>query len=239
MQANGTDEDDPMTMAKALHLRFIAFALLAMLAAPAAQAASDQQDLVDQARITLDDVKKDKSFGNTQTLLKRAKAVLIVPSLFKGGFFVGGEGGSGVYLVRQANGNWSYPAFYTLASASFGLQIGAETSELMLIILTDKANQAFMSNEFKLGVGANLAIVTLGAGAEAATTSNMNADIVVWASSTGAYAGLTLNGSVIKPRTEYNAAYYGKAELPADIVLHNQVKNPQADALRKTLASLG
>ncbi|HLN24903.1 MAG TPA: lipid-binding SYLF domain-containing protein [Patescibacteria group bacterium] len=228
-----------MTLAKALHVTFIACALLTGLATAPARAASEQQDLIDKARITLDDVKKDKEFGNTQSLLKRAKAVFIVPSLFKGGFFVGGEGGSGVFLVRQSDGSWSYPAFYTLASASFGLQIGAETSELVLIVLSDKANRAFMSDEFKVGVDAGLAIVTLGSGAEAATTSNMKADIVVWSSSTGAYAGLTLNGSVIKPRMEYNAAYYGKTESPADIVLHGAAKNPQADSLRKTLASLG
>ena len=95
-----------------------AIAALAIFVAPMAMAASDAQNLVDKARITLDDVKKDKEFGNTQQLLRRAKAVLIVPSLFKGGFFVGGEGGSGVLLTREPDGAWSYPAFYTLASAS-------------------------------------------------------------------------------------------------------------------------
>jgi lipid-binding SYLF domain-containing protein len=225
-------------MAKALSLKlFVLAALTLFVAAPAAHAASEQQDLVDKARLTLDDVKKDKEFGTTVTLLKRAKAVLIVPSLFKGGFFVGGEGGTGVLLTREGKAAWSNPAFYTLASASFGLQIGAEESELVLIVLTDKAKQAFMKDEFKLGVDAGLAVVTLGSSAEAATTGNLNADIVVWTSSTGAYAGLTLNGSVIKPRDSYNEAYYGRPESPAEIVNQQQATNPQSEPLRKTLGS--
>jgi lipid-binding SYLF domain-containing protein len=220
--------------------RTMAGALLAltMLAAPTARAASDEQNLVDRARITLDDVKRDKEFGNAAQLLKRSKAVMIVPSLFKGGFFVGGEGGTGVLLSRQPNGEWSYPAFYTLASASFGLQIGAEESELVLIALSDKAKQAFMKDEFKLGADAGLAVVTLGANAEAATTANLNADIVVWASSTGAYGGLTLNGSIIKPRDSYNEEYYGRAASPSVITAGTGVTNRAADPLRHTLKGL-
>jgi len=220
--------------------KMMAGALLAltMVAAPAARAASDEQNLVDRARITLDDVKRDKEFGNAGQLLKRAKAVMIVPSLFKGGFFVGGEGGTGVLLTRQPGGEWSYPAFYTLASASFGLQIGAEESELVLIALSDKAKQAFMRDEFKLGADAGLAVVTLGANAEAATTANLNADIVVWASSSGAYGGLTLNGSIIKPRDTYNEEYYGRAASPAVITAGTGVANRAADPLRGTLKAL-
>jgi lipid-binding SYLF domain-containing protein len=211
---------------------------LVLLAAPLAHAATDEQNLVDRARITLDDVKRDKEFGNTRELLKRAQAVLIVPSLLKGGFFVGGEGGTGVLLTRRPDDSWSYPAFYTMASASFGLQIGAQESELVLIALTDKAKRAFMQDEFKIGGEAGLAVVTLGASAEAATTANLNADIVVWASSTGAYAGLTLNGSVIKPRDTYNTDYYGKPSSP-QMITTDAVSNRAADPLRATLRSLG
>jgi len=215
-----------------------AIAALTLFAAPMAMAASDAQNLVDKARITLDDVKRDKEFGNTQHLLKRAKAVLIVPSLFKGGFFVGGEGGTGVLLSREPDGNWSYPAFYTMASASFGLQIGAQESELVLIALSEKAKQAFMRDEFKIGAEAGLAVVTLGASAEADTTANLNADIVVWASSTGAYGGLTLNGSIIKPRDSYNEEFYGKAASPMTITSGHAVTNRAADPLRVTLRTL-
>lgn len=215
-----------------------ALIVLTLFSGSAARAASDEQNLVDQARITLDDVRKDKEFGNTKELLHRAKAVLIVPSLFKGGFFVGGEGGTGVLLVKQSGGGWSYPAFYTLASASFGLQIGAQQSELVLIALTDKAKNAFLKDEFKLGAEAGLAVVTLGAEAEAATTSNLNADIVAWSSSSGAYAGLTLNGSVIKPRDSYNESYYGRKPSLAYNVVAGAASNAGANGLRTTLENL-
>jgi lipid-binding SYLF domain-containing protein len=221
-------------MKNILGWKLLPLALLTLFLAPPAHAASDEQNLVDRARITLDDVKKDKEFGNTLQLLKRAKAVLIVPGLIKGGFFVGGEGGTGVLLSREATGTWSSPAFYTMAAASFGLQIGGEESRLVLILLTDKAKKAFMTDEFKLGAQAGLTVVTLGSSAEAATTSNLKADIVVWASSTGAYAGLTLDGSVIKPRASYNAEYYGHTVSPASIFAGHEY-NAKADNLRMTL----
>jgi SH3 domain-containing YSC84-like protein 1 len=218
---------------------FCAVAALGFMTATAsaALAASDQQDLVEHARITLDDLHKDKEFGNGAQLLRRAKGVMIVPSLIKGGFFLGGEGGTGVLLTRGMNHEWSYPAFYTLASASFGLQIGGEEAELIVFALTEKGMQAFMKDQFKIGAQAGLAVVTLGSTAEADTTSALNADLVVWSSSSGAYAGLTLNGSVIKPRDSWNTAYYGHAVSPSGIVNRHSVRNPGADALRSTLAA--
>ena len=210
---------------------------LTMLATPAAQAASDAANLVERARITVDDLKKDPAFGNARDLMRRAKGVLIVPELIKGGFFLGGEGGNGVLLTRN-NSGWSYPAFYTLASASFGLQIGLQQSEMILFVMTDKALNALMTDEFKIGATAGIAVVTLGSTVEAATTSAVGADIIVWASATGAYAGLTLNGSVIRPRNEWNAEYYGHNPRSADIVARRNVKNASADQLRGSLASI-
>ena len=223
-------------------LKLAKFAIAAALAgivflAPAARAASDQENLVDEARITIDNLKKDKEFGDAVALLRRARGVLIVPSLLKGGFFVGGEGGSGV-LMTKSNGVWSYPAFYTLASGSFGLQIGLEQAELIMIVMNDKALSAIMRSEFKIGADAGLAIVTLGSSAEAATTRAAGADIVVWASASGAYAGISINGSIIKPRTSWNADYYGHPVSVRDIVTRRTVSNPNADALRQDLASV-
>src|SRR3954464_2016856 len=95
--------------------RAIAFLWLLWLVASGApvRAASDQQELVDRARITIEAMRGDRSFGNSASLLGRAKAVMIVPELVKGGFFLGGEGGSAILVARGEDG-WSYPAFYTL-----------------------------------------------------------------------------------------------------------------------------
>lgn len=218
-------------------LTLSASALLSLPALRAARAESDADNLISKARITLDDVRKDKEFGNAKVLLKTARAVLIVPELFKGGFFLGGEGGTGVFMIRRG-GQWSEPAFYTLASASFGLQIGAELSELVLIIISDKGQKAFMSDQFKIGAEAGIAVVTLGSNAEAATSGNGAADIYVWSSSSGAYAGITLNGSIIKPRMEYNKDFYGRPASSEEIVDQNAVFNPKADGLRRTLTDM-
>jgi lipid-binding SYLF domain-containing protein len=186
----------------------------------------------------VDDAQHDREFGTARDLAHHARAVLVVPRLFKAGFFFGGEGGDAVLLARTGKG-WSAPAFYTLASASFGLQIGAQESEVLVFIMTQRALDAVLSNEFKIGANAGLAVVTLGSSAEIDTTSALRADIVVWASSTGAYAGISLNGSIIAPRPSFNREYYGHDVTPGDIILRNDVASPEAHGLQAALAQLG
>jgi len=207
--------------------------LLATAIAPMAHAASDQQGLIDRARLTIDDVHKDKAFGNAKDLMRTARAILVVPRLYKGGFFVGGEGGDGVLLARTPHG-WSEPAFYAIGSASFGLQIGLEQSEVVMFIMTEKALNAVMKNEFKIGANAGLAVVTLGSGVGAATTSAAGADIVVWASSSGAYAGITLDGSIIKSRPDWDRDYYGRSMTNQEI-LYDRHAAPGTNGLRAAL----
>ncbi len=213
--------------------------LLAMTAMPlVAQAADEQQTLIQRASITISDLRRDKEFGTAKDLMHRASAILIVPRLFKGGFFVGGEGGEGVLLTRLPSGNWSAPAFYGIGSVSFGLQIGVEQSEMILFVMNPKALDALMADQFKVGANAAIAVATLGSSVEGATTAAAGADIVTWASSTGAYAGISLNGSIIKPSLEDNRAYYGRALTTHDIVTGQAVTAPGAAALQSELAAL-
>lgn len=204
-----------------------------------ARAQSDQQATVDRAALVLNDLRHDKEFGNARDLMHRARAVMIVPRLFKGGFFVGGEGGSGVLMVRHGARQWSEPAFFGLGSASFGLQIGLEQSEVMMFIMSQKALDALMHDQFKIGAQAGLAVVTLGSGVEAATTAAAGADIVVWASSSGAYAGISLNGSIIKPEYNSDRAYYGPGVTQSDLLFKGSVSKPQAGALVRAMEGLG
>jgi len=207
------------------------------LGATPAFAGADQQADIDHAIGTLQDLRHDKEFGNAKQLLQTARAVLIAPRIFKAGFFFGGQGGDALLMVRGPHG-WSDPAFYTIASASFGLQIGAAESELILFIRSERALRAVMRDRFKIGADAGLAVATLGSDVEAATTGNAGPDIVSWASSAGAYAGLTLNGSLIEPQTHADASYYGRPVTTGDIVLRHDVSAPGASALRRTLDSL-
>jgi lipid-binding SYLF domain-containing protein len=164
----------------------------------------------------------------------RARGIFIVPQMLRGGFIIGGSGGSGVLLTRDTKtGVWSYPAFYTMGSVSIGLQIGADASELVLLVMTDKGINAMLSNEFKLG-----ADVAVAAGPVGATAKAQTADVLAFGRSKGAFGGVTIEGAVIAPRDKWNAAFYGKPVSPVDILIKRTVANPQAEALRKALPPL-
>jgi lipid-binding SYLF domain-containing protein len=222
-------------------MKIISFAAIAAiglaLSLPGTAAAdSDQQNLVDQARITLDHLRTDQEFGNAKELLHRARAVMIVPNLVKAGFFFGGEGGNGVMLARSAGGTWAGPAFYTLASASFGLQFGVQAAEVVMIIETDRALTALERDEFKFGAQAGIAVVTLGSNAQAASSTALEqADIIVWSSASGIYAGLTLEGSIVKPRDTYNEIYYGRPMAVRSILNMGEGQNEGAEELKRHL----
>jgi len=199
----------------------LALASLCLAFPVRADTASDREKLLDQATETVLHLRNDPAFGQARTMLQGAEAVYIVPRLVKGGFIFGAEGGDGVLLHRTGRG-WSEPRFYGMGSASFGLQAGLEKAELVFIINSKRALRGIEKGEVKLGAGAGLTVVTLSAGAEGATTTH-GGDIVVWTSATGAYGGLTFNGSVIKQDKEMN-------EVPAT--------GPAAQRLRKRLASI-
>ena len=202
-----------------------------------AHAAGDEQAVVDHALGTLQDLRRDKEFGDARTLLHEAKAVVIAPRIFKAGFFFGGEGGEAVLMVRGAHG-WSDPAFYTVGSASFGLQIGAQESEMIMFVMSDRSLQALMQDRFKIGADAGIAIATLGSSVEGATTAHAGADIIVWASSSGAYAGISLDGTLVEPRRQADTDYYGRALTSSDIVLRGTAHNPAASGLVRELDAL-
>jgi lipid-binding SYLF domain-containing protein len=211
--------------------------LVLMGGSVSARADSDQQALVDHAIGTLQDLRHDREFGNARELLHQARAILIAPRIFKAGFFFGGEGGQAVLMTRGEHG-WSDPAFYTVASASFGLQIGAQESEMIMFIMSDRALHAVMQDRFKIGADAGVAVATLGSTVEAATTANVGPDIVVWASASGAYAGISLDGTLIEPQANGDADYYGRPVTTSDIVQRRDVRNPAASALVRTLDDL-
>ena len=198
--------------------------------------AADEATILAHASATVSALKHDPVFGNARRTLRSARAVLIVPALVKGGFIFGAEGGDGVLLARTRHG-WSQPAFYTLGSASFGLQIGIEQAQLVMFIMSDRALRGIEQGKFKLGAGAGLTVITLGASAEAATPANLAGDIIVWAVAKGAYGGLTLNGSVVAPQDSTNADFYGRRVSTHDILM-DRVSNPAARNLRANLGSV-
>jgi lipid-binding SYLF domain-containing protein len=207
------------------------------LAVPQLAMASDEQEVVDDAANAVQRLSTSSGLAaNARDLLHRARGVMIVPTLVKGGFIFGAQGGTGVLLSRDPKtGSWSYPAFYAMGAGSFGLQIGLEVSKIMLIIMNDKALNAIMKSEFKIGAEAGIAVVTLGGGAEASTTAAGGADIYALAESAGLFGGIAIQGGIIKPRLQQDHAYYGPNVTAQDIVLRRTAKNPAAENLRNEL----
>ncbi len=205
----------------------------------AARAQMEQQSLVDRATLTVQDLMSKATPNDPPSLLRRAKGVMICPQVLRIAFIFGGSGSDCVLVGRDAAGGWSYPAFYGMGSGSAGFQIGIQDSAIMMMILTDKGMSAVMDSQFKLGADASVAFVSLGAGVEGATTAALGADIVVAAESRGLFAGVALQGSLMKSRTDYNQAYYGQPLAARQIVMLMQARNPGADPLREMLTRYG
>ena len=207
---------------KTLFPKLAAASVLALtIFALPAQAAGDKGELLGNADRTVTHLKHDPAFATASRMMAGARAIYIVPKLVKGGFIFGAEGGEGV-LVRRTGKGWGEPKFYDMGSASFGLQVGLEQAELIFIINSDRALSGIEHGNFKLGAGAGLTVVNLSSGAEGATTAH-GGDIVVWTSGSGAYAGLTFNGSVISPDKDMNST---------------PTMGPEAQKLRANLASV-
>ena len=221
-------------------LLFVAAVLLAGLAVPGASVASDRADaqaIVTKANITYKSFMSDKNFTEMRKLSRSAKGIFISPQVLKGAFVFGASGGTGVFLVRGEGGSWTYPAFYTIGSVSFGFQIGAEASEVILLAMTERGVTTLLQNSVKLGADVGLAAGPYGAGAQAAT-ANISADILAFSRSKGLYGGISLDGAIVDVRESLNKAYYGKPVTPTDILVKRNVSNSHADALRASVVKI-
>jgi lipid-binding SYLF domain-containing protein len=138
--------------------------------------------------------------------------------------------------AAPAGAAWSSPAFYGMGSGSFGLQIGIEDSEVIFVVLTDKGLRALLDSQFKIGADLGIAVATIGAGIQGSTTAALRADIVAFSQARGLYAGVSLQGSIIAARSEWNQTYYGKPLSSQQIVLNMEGQNPGADPLKEMLA---
>ena len=201
----------------------------------AATAENDSEALVTESRLTVDRLLADKDFFALENFIKNAKGVYIVPQLVKGGFIIGAEGGSGVFLARGTDGSWSPPTFYTLAAGSLGLQIGGEVKEVVFVLMSDKAVDAMLTSEFKLGADASISVGPLGRGVEASRSTDFSSDIYAFSKSVGLFGGGALEGAKIFERESLNTQYYGSGARARAIVIERKFSTAHADALRQTL----
>jgi lipid-binding SYLF domain-containing protein len=194
--------------------------------------ASEAQAIVDHAKATFTKFVKDKEFTIFHQHLKKAKGLLILPRVLKAGFFWGGSGGDGVLVVKDEQaGEWSQPAFYTVGAVTFGLQIGAEDAEVIMLAMSQKAIDSLFASSFKFGGDISVAAGPQGVGAKKIVT----ADFVSFAKAKGLYAGLNFEGSGVHVRDELNKAYYGRDVRPIEIIVHKAVSNPQSSGLISTI----
>jgi lipid-binding SYLF domain-containing protein len=213
----------------------IAAVLTAFMCMGASPARADGlEELVSDARITVQHFTSDPQMDWFRDHVKDAKAALIIPRLRKGGFIFGGSGGSGLLLARDPqSGTWSYPVFYTMGSFTVGPQIGGEVTEIILLIMTQQALDSMLATSVKLGADLEVAAGPVGAGTKAVT-----ADIVAFSRTKGLYAGVSVEGAVVATRDGWNAEYYKKSVRPTEILREHKAENPQADNLREVLATV-
>ena len=229
-----------MQMTRCRRLRTLTLVLfMAFLLAPCMVSAADdaeQKDLVDKSRMTLNSFLADSNMEWFRDHIKDAKGIFIVPQLLKAAFFFGGEGGSGVFLVKDdKSGEWSQPAFYTMGAGSFGFQFGAQASEVVLLVMSQRGVESLLTSTFKLGGDISVAVGPVGAGVEGSTAMNLSADMLSFARAKGLFGGISLEGAVIATRDEWNRDYYGKDLRPTDILVKRSVTNLQSADLRAAL----
>lgn len=165
-------------------------------------------DRLDKAAEVLKQVMAAPDKGIPQEVLDHAKCIAVVPHMVKGGFVFGAEGGKGVATCRTDRG-WSAPAFFAITGGSWGLQIGVEGVDLVMVFQNDQGMKHLLESKFKIGADASAAAGPIGRHASANTDWKMNAEVLTYSRAKGAFAGLTLNGADVRPDEDAMRAEYG------------------------------
>lgn len=139
-------------------------------------------------------------------------------------------------MKDEKTGEWSEPAFYTMGAGSFGFQFGAQASEVVLLVMSQRGVESMLSSTFKLGGDVSVAVGPVGGGIEGSTAMNLSADLLSFARAKGLFGGISLEGAVIATRDDWNRDYYDKDVRPIDILVKQVVTNPQSTILRAALA---
>lgn len=208
-------------------------AALAGCATPDTRTATQSQ--LRTAQATLQDFRSDPDMTWFRDHVKDARAIIIAPNITRAGFVFGGSGGEAVVFSRdRPGGPWVGPAFYNMGAGSVGFQFGVDVSQVVVLVMSERGANALLSPKFTLGGDASVAVGPVGAGAAASVT----ADFVSFARAKGLYAGVSLGGAVIAPDNDANAAYYGRAASPVDILVRHTVTNPEGRPISQMLAAM-
>ncbi len=211
--------------------RTVGFVLAGTLffASTAAFAKNDIGDRVVGAAVVLKEVAEIPEKGIPTDLLNKSICVAVIPSLKKGGFIFGAAYGKGVISCRTDNGDgpWSAPSMLTIQGGSFGLQIGAQAVDLVLVIMNLSGLESLLDSKFTLGGDASVAAGPVGRDAAAQTDAWLSAKILAYSRSRGLFGGITVRGSTVRPDRDANQVLYGKEVSPKDLLLHRSTDIPK------------
>jgi SH3 domain-containing YSC84-like protein 1 len=179
-------------------------------------------------------MRQDPKFARMDDFLRRARGVMIFPRLVKASLIFGGEGGNGVLLAKTPDGSWSGPAFYSLGAPSVGLQIGYQQATVILFFMDDAVLQKAIDSDLTLGTNTSVALGNI-EDVDQSEGEVLAKPIYQLVEARGAFAGMSLDGYVIGSRNKHNAAYYGAAVTPRDVLFERPQRRPGAEALLAAL----
>lgn len=207
--------------------RVVAAALLGAVAVTPLSAALSTSEIkrIEDAAAVLRDMRRAPDQDVPTDLWEKASCVMVVPGLKKAAFIFGGEYGKGLMSCRQSGG-WSPPVFMRLGKGSWGLQIGAQSIDLVLLVMNDKGVEKLLRNRVSLGAEASVAAGPVGRDARAATDAQLTAEILSYSRTQGVFAGINLSGGVLRDDQDDNADLYGKGISARDILLGGRIQLP-------------
>ncbi len=189
--------------------------------------ASTREDLqarIDAAKVVMEQIMSAQDRSIPMNILQQATCVAVVPGMVKGAFIFGGQYGQGVVTCRTGHG-WSAPVFIRMAGGSWGLQIGGQSTDLVLVAVNDRGMQDLLKSKFKIGGDASAAAGPVGRSGQAATNWKMSSELLSYSRNKGLFAGIDLDGTSVSQNTEDTELYYGAPEN-FENVLHGNVPVP-------------
>jgi SH3 domain-containing YSC84-like protein 1 len=195
-----------------------------------------QQALVDHAAQAVQWMRDDPRYAaRLEPLLAQARAVVVFPRLVKASVLFGGEGGNGVMVARKPDGSWSAPAFYSLAAASAGLQIGYQETSVVFLLMNQRTVESALGSRLRLGTDASVVAADVGEDGQSRRRLVGTADICQFAHTGGVFAGVSLEGFVMTPRGRHNHEYYGRRVAPREVLVGGTADRPESAVLKEAL----
>jgi lipid-binding SYLF domain-containing protein len=208
---------------------FVGATLLASAVVVNAAVNKTEMKRIEEAAAVLHEIHQAPDKDIPEDLWERASCIAVIPSVKKAAFIVGGEYGKGVMSCRKGAG-WSAPSFILLEKGSFGLQIGGQSVDLVLLVMNERGVNHLLQDKVALGAEASIAAGPIGRDTRAMTDAQLKAEMLSWSRSQGLFAGIDLTGGVLKPDRDDNKDLYGRDIAPRDILVAKSVSAPQAAA---------